>query len=201
MVWEAVPIPQPARSTAVALPMPPPARLLLLWSGGGASSAELHMGRIHVPVAAPKTVRKPQLERARLKAGQSGAGGDSHFLLCQSYDAKHVAALVLQEPELRTGSSAVARVCLVDISDLRFSPTGGFGASSESSRPTALALEDLPEESVRMSAPLPDSYIWASAMRVSGQRGVCSVYAWRTRRLVTLDMQGDEENEDDDAGE
>ncbi|CAK0788560.1 unnamed protein product, partial [Prorocentrum cordatum] len=62
----------------------------------------------------------------------------------------------------------------------------------------ATALSELPEGDVRMSAPLPSCYAWASAMRVTSSRGVCSVYAWRARRLLTLDLEADPEDDCDD---
>lgn len=120
--------------------------------------------------------------------------GTGHFTLCRSYDASHVAVLILDETEPQPS----AAVCLVDITDIEFRSPG----TSENGLVPPVPLTDigeLPPEAVRRSAPLPESYLWASAMRVMSQRGVCSIYSWRARRLLTLDMEaGDDEMEDAD---
>lgn len=129
-------------------------------------------------------------------------------MLCEMYDPKHVAALVLQEQANLAGlSGVVTAVCLVDVSELEFCSVARLcGAQGEepAQLPSAVALEALPEASVKRSAELPDSYLWASAMRVMSTRGVCSIYAWRARRLLTLDMEAEAEEDDDnedDAGD
>jgi len=186
-------------------------RLLLLWSGGGGPEAELHLCRVHLSPAPPGSPAPPRLERARLRVGgllaaPGLAPAPAHFLLCQAYDQGRVAALVLQERPGAAGGAVVA-VCLVDVSEHAFRSVrelGGAGVGvGEAALPPAASLADLPEGSVLRSVELPDSYIWASAMRVMAARGVCSVYACRARRLLTLDMQaeGDDDDDEDDAGD
>eukprot|EP00931_Biecheleriopsis_adriatica_P067109 TRINITY_DN41302_c0_g1_i1.p1 TRINITY_DN41302_c0_g1~~TRINITY_DN41302_c0_g1_i1.p1 ORF type:complete len:877 (-),score=177.17 TRINITY_DN41302_c0_g1_i1:56-2488(-) len=211
MVWESQPAAEPQKHLQqlgqvlpAKLEAVPPSSLLLLWCGSDSTQSDLHLGRIQIPVVCPGV--RPQLcmERARLKASNCSAS-TGHFLLCQKYDTEHVAALVLQETSQRSvgkaQGSALTTVCLVDITDLEFHPaSGGFGKTSCVLPPAVAVFSELPEGAVRQSKALPESYLWASAMRVMSQRGVCSIYAWRARRLVTLDMDGDENDIDDDAG-
>lgn len=186
-------------------------RLLLLWSGGGTSGAELHMCRVGLTPAPPGTTPPLKLERARIHA--CGGSSMAHFVLCQMYDPSHAAALVLQEQPSAAGG-AMATVCLIDMSLLAFSDVPRLGgASADISTddltpaiplPAAVALEGLTEAVLRRSVVLPESYIWSSAMRCMATRGVCSVYARRARRLLTLDMDaeadGDEDIDDDIGG-
>jgi len=179
-------------------------QLIVLWSSAGTNEAELHLCRIKIEPAPPGSAKPPALERALLRVGRLLAplGSPSltaHFLLCQMYDPSHAATLVLQEqPGAATG--AVAAVCLVDVSELVFHNVAALVSASEGGElsvvPQATTLDDLPEGSVKKSAALPESYVWASAMRVMSTRGVCSVYAWRARRLLTLDMEAEVDEDD-----
>jgi len=185
-------------------------RLLLLWSGGGGREAELHLCRICMEPAPPTSPAPPQLERMRLRVGglfagsRAAARAPAHFLLCQTYDQGRIATLVLQEQAGASGGTQ-AVVCLVDLSGQEFERLGSPGTAALEGLPPppAVSLEELPEGSVRRSDELPGGYAWASAMRVMASRGVCSLYAWRARRLLTLDMQADGEDDDDedDAGD
>jgi len=75
--------------------------------------------------------------------------------------------------------------------------SGATGASVD-----AVSLEEFPESCISRSVALPESYIWASAMHVMATRGVCSIYALRARRLLTLGMGTDGEKDDkDDTGD
>lgn len=167
------------------------ARMLLAWSGGH-RRAEMHLCRIWLkpaPLAAPSP---PQIEYARLHA--CSAGGVSHILLCQVYNPQQVVTVMLQEKAGAIGGG-VATVCLVDVASLDFHKMeGDFSAMSAPSQ----SLDDLPTTSVHRSVALPESYAWASAMRVMHTRSVCSVYAGCRRRLLTLDMDTEEEDEDDE---
>ncbi|CAJ1405596.1 unnamed protein product [Effrenium voratum] len=154
-----------------------PEELLLLWAGG-ATEAKLNLARVRFSVGKREAAVQPKLDLATVKANASSTG---HFLLCRCYDADRIAALVLQEEPSRS-----ATVCLIDMTDLEFHPFG-----SEASA----ILSDM---QVSQSAPLPESYLWASAMRVMSQRGVCSIYSWRARRLLTLDMEAVDEMDDAD---
>lgn len=187
------------------------ARLILLWSGGGGVKAELHLCRVHIPPAPLAQPVQPRLDRARISAGSCFANpgfspGAGHFMLCEMYDTGHVVALALQEQSDVAGG-AVPIVCLVDVSEVRFCEVTELSCvtaeEKSSSLPPAISLDSFSEVSVKRSAPLPASYIWASALRAMATRRVCSVYAWRARRLLTLDMEAevdeDEENEDDAA--
>lgn len=159
-----------------------PEQLLILWCGGSLE-AQLHLARIHLPVGAPGAAIQPQSQLATLKVNSDGNG---HFMLSRSYDASHVAALILEEGESK---QPTATVCLLDISALEFHPPG---------EEVPMVLNQLPQEALRQSAPLPESYLWASSMRVMSHRGVCSIYSWRKRRLLTLDLEDEDDAEDDD---
>mmetsp|Transcript_37477 Transcript_37477/g.74331 ORF Transcript_37477/g.74331 Transcript_37477/m.74331 type:complete len:841 (+) Transcript_37477:128-2650(+) len=177
-------------------------RLLLLWSGGGGRESELHLCRVSIRPAPPGKPLPFRLEQTRLRAS-SVHGSPAHFVLCQAYDQNNVAALILNE-RIPPESGAIAAICLVDLSGHCFEQvpeTSAICLKETLPLPAAISLEDLPAEvPFRRSADLPDSYMWASALRVMATRGVCSVYAWRARRLLTLDMQaeGEEEEEDED---
>jgi len=199
-------------------------RLILLWSGGGAFGAELHMCRVALKPAPPGTIPPVKLERARVTAGGMSSslaspGGSSssrlpaHFVLCQMYDPSHIAAVVLEEQPTAPGG-ALATVCLIDVSLLDFSAVPRLGGatsdaisddvSPQTPLPVAVSLEGLPEGALRRSVILPQCYVWSSAMRCMSSRGVCSVYAWRARRLLTLDMDAeadDDEEIDEDVGD
>lgn len=179
-------------------------RLLILWSGGGGRESELHLCRVHLPPSPPGAPRSALLERTRLNAGglfaQPEPGlGPSHFLLCEVYGAGQVAALILQE---RSGG-AHASVCLVDISSCRFDVVADVDVAGAQPGllPAAVNVNNLPEGAARRSAPLPDCYVWASSLRTMAARGVCSVYACRARRLLTLDMEVDDDDDDREDGE
>jgi len=188
-------------------------RLILLWSGGGAFGAELHVCRVGLVPASPGATPPVKLEYAHVHAGHAVAvagptGSQSgslpaHFVLCQMYDSSHAAALILQEqPSAPDG--AVATVCLIDVSFLAFHSVPRLGGATieDQPLPAACALEGLAEGALRRSVALPESYVWSSAMRCMSTRGVCSVYARPARRLLTLDMEAeadDDENEDDIA--
>ena len=174
MAWEAQNKSEEKSKDAV------PQQLLILWCGG--TPAQLHLARIHLPMT--PGAGEPQSRRACLKVNSSGTG---HFLLSRHYDASHVAALILEESESK---QPTASVCLVDITDLEF-----HAAEKE----VSVVLSALPQEALRQSAPLPESYLWASSMRVMAQRGICSIYSWRARRLLTLDMEAGEDDMEDDA--
>lgn len=204
-----VPSPRGLGHTTVSLMWEAPeenmnARLLVLWSGGGGRQSELHVCRAQVPAAPPGAPAPVQLERLRLRAGRlfpsSGVHHDgSHILLCQMYDASRVAALLLQE-RTSAGGAATA-VCLVDISECDFHPVTTLDTAEveqSSALPPAACLEDLSDGSIRRSAPLPDGYVWASALCSMAARSVCSVYACRSRRLLTLDMEVEGEEDDDE---
>jgi len=185
------------------------ARLNLLWSGGGSYGAELHICRVNLTPAPPGVTPPINLERARLLATSPpvGNGRPAHFVLCQMYDACNASVLVLEEQGSAAGG-AVATVCLVNVSILPFhavSRIGGCGADDGGSLqlPPPSYLANLPADSMKRSVKLPESYVWSSAMRCMASRGVCSVYARRARRLVTLDMEAeanDDEENDEDAG-
>jgi hypothetical protein len=191
-------------------------RLILLWSGGGGSGAELHICRVGFTPAPPGTTPPVKLEQVGIHAGQQGNSGSQpavHFMLCQMYDPSTAAALILEEQPKAAGG-ALATVCSIDISSLDFSVVprlGGAGcdAMDEDTSlhvplPLPIALESLPDGALRRSVVLPESYVWSSAMRCMSTRGVCSVYARRARRLLTLDMEGeadDDEECDDDVGD
>mmetsp|Transcript_17339 Transcript_17339/g.38426 ORF Transcript_17339/g.38426 Transcript_17339/m.38426 type:complete len:775 (+) Transcript_17339:77-2401(+) len=159
-----------------------PEQLLILWCGGS-PEAQLHLARIHLPVGAPGAAIQPQSQLATLKVNSLGSG---HFMLSRSYDASHVAALILEEGESK---QPTATVCLLDISALEFHPPG---------EEVPMVLNQLPQDALRQSAALPESYLWASSMRVMSHRGVCSIYSWRKRRLLTLDLEDEDDAEDDD---
>jgi len=175
-------------------------RLLLVWSGGGGRESELCLCRVSIRPAPPGKPLPFRLEQTRLRAS-SVHGGPAHFVLCQAYDQNNVAALVLNE-RIPPESGAIAAICLVDLSGHCFEQapeTSAICLKEMLALPAALSLEELPAEvPVRRSADLPDSYMWASALRVMATRGVCSVYAWRARRLLTLDMQAEGEEEEED---
>jgi len=176
-------------------------QLFLLWSAASSSGAvedvsELHIGRAFFPPAAPSTAVQPRLEKLRLRACSRG-GKTSHFLLCQLYDSTRVVAMVLNEKASQNGGPRGA-VCLVDISDCSFQEVSSLSTVTKGVLPPAVALCDLPDDAVRTSAPLPDGYVWASAMRAMSTRGVCSIYAQRARRLLTLDMEADADEDEDD---
>jgi len=204
------------------------ARLLLVWAGGGPQSetrgvSELHLCRVRLPHGAQISTAlgsgvcppppAPQFEYARLRAcsassslasGRAGCSTATHFLLCQMYDETHIVALVLEE-QLGAGGagSPVVQVLLVDIASLTFYETTGLGDASCSTAQGAascpvVSLQELPEGAVRRSAPLSESYIFASEMRAMASRGVCTIYARRPRRLVTLDLAAEAEEEDDE---
>lgn len=169
---------RPALSISWEAPPGAPPRLLVLWAGGGGPQAELHLCRIEVPPARPGAPAPAALQRLRLSA-------NGHFLLCQAYDAGRVVALLLQES---LGASAVT-VALLDVSGCEFHATPSL-LSAEGEAP-ALPLAALPEGCVRRSAPLPECFRSASALRSAAARGVCSVYACRAKRLLTLDLEND----------
>lgn len=197
-------------------------RLVLLWSGGGALGAELHICHVGLTPAPPGATPPVKLEYAHIHAGKDtavsdaagsrGGGPAAHFVLCQMYDSSHAAALILQEDPAAPGG-AVATVCLVDVSSLALHTVPRLGSAigdtgeeqhRQTQLPAAIALESLPEGALRRSVALPESYAWSSAMRCMSTRGVCSVYARRARRLLTLDMDGeadDEEDADEDIAE
>ena len=154
--------------------------LRLVWCDGTDMGAQLVLARLHLEVGRCGTAIQPELEMAKLSANTSGSG---HLLLCRSYDAARVAVL-LQDGKLMT-----TQVCLIDLSAIPF----------RKELPVPLTLwTELPQDAVRQSEPLPESYWWASSMRVMSQRGVCSVYSSRARRLLTLDMEADEDDMEDD---
>uniref|UniRef100_A0A7S1EV82 Uncharacterized protein n=1 Tax=Noctiluca scintillans TaxID=2966 RepID=A0A7S1EV82_NOCSC len=124
----------------------------------------------------------------------------SHFVLCQVYDPRRVAAVVLQEQLQSTGMTGMsAVVVLLDTSSLAFQKVAFSAESGDLSKISSLTLDNLPEDSVGRSEELPNDYVWASAMRVMSTRGVCSVYAWRAHRLLTLDMEADPDEDEEDG--
>ena len=155
-----------------------PEQLRLFWCDGAEGGAQLCFARLRVEVRARGAPIQPELAMARLKADAAGAG---HFLLCRGYDATRVAVLLQDAQQMTT------RVCLLDLEAVPFRTD-----------PPVMLTELTEQDAVRQSAPLPESYWCASAMRVMSQRGVCSVYSWRARRLLTLDMDADEDDMDDD---
>ncbi|CAK0788559.1 unnamed protein product, partial [Prorocentrum cordatum] len=183
-------------------------RLMLLWSGGGGAEAHLHLCSVELPLAVPGAPVEPQLKAARLRVGGLRPEGASpsargHFVHCQVYSPGRVAALALLEDDSGEAPSAAgtrAVVCLVEVPEQSFKHVASLagGPGQLDSLVPATALSELPEGDVRMSAPLPSCYAWASAMRVTSSRGVCSVYAWRARRLLTLDLEADPEDDCDD---
>jgi len=194
ITWEA-----PA-TTPESTAMESSGRLLLLWSGGGGRESELHLCRVSIQPAPPGKPSPLRMEQTRLRASSVHAG-PAHFVLCQAYDQNNVAALVLNE-RIPPESGLIAAICLVDLSGHRFEQAPESGAiclKEMLALPAAISLEELPADvPFRRSADLPDSYMWASALRVMATRGVCSVYAWRARRLLTLDMQADGDEDEDD---
>eukprot|EP00929_Paragymnodinium_shiwhaense_P090399 TRINITY_DN50588_c0_g1_i1.p1 TRINITY_DN50588_c0_g1~~TRINITY_DN50588_c0_g1_i1.p1 ORF type:complete len:934 (+),score=221.65 TRINITY_DN50588_c0_g1_i1:124-2925(+) len=186
-------------------------RLMLLWSGGDGDEAELHACRLTITPAPPSAPVPPKLERLRLRVG-SAKGKPSHFLLCQMYNATEAVVLVLNEQPRDGGTNgATISLCLVDFEGCKFTPVKRLSGGGETSDampprappgdcqlPAAVSLDQLPREFVRRSAPLPESYVWASDLRAMSTRGVCSVYARRARRLVTLDMEAEEDDESDE---
>jgi len=186
-----------------AVDRPLGARLILLWSGGGGREAELHICRVSIVPGAPGTPPPARLEYARFCVGRAiypeMARSPAHFLLCKIYEPGQVVALVLHErPALPGGAAAV--VCLVDYSEHEFDIVTALqgGGRPGSTLPPLVSLDDLPEGAVRRSVDLPDCYSWASALSAMAARGVCSIYAWRARRLLTLDMRAEGEEDDDD---
>jgi len=186
-------------------------QLILLWSGGGAAGAELHLCKVGLTPAPPGTTPPLKLERARIHASSSEGSGPTHFVLCQMYGPSHAAALILQEQPTAPGG-ALATVCLIDMSFLAFATVPRLGGSGGDSGdedvaiqiplPPSVAVDGLEEGALRRSVVLPESYVWSSAMRCMSTRGVCSVYARRARRLLTLDMDAeadDDEELDDEA--
>ncbi|CAK0788561.1 unnamed protein product, partial [Prorocentrum cordatum] len=119
-------------------------------------------------------------------------------LLSSSTPALHREEDDSGEAPSAAGTRAV--VCLVEVPEQSFKHVASLagGPGQLDSLVPATALSELPEGDVRMSAPLPSCYAWASAMRVTSSRGVCSVYAWRARRLLTLDLEADPEDDCDD---
>ena len=175
MVWEDRA--ERAEGSEAHLPETLPERLRIFWCDGTDGGAQLCFVRLHLEVRARGTPIQPELAMARLKANAAGSG---HFLLCRGYDKERVAVLLQDARQMTT------QVCLIDLDAIPF----------RAEPPVMLA--ELPQGTVRQSAPLPESYSWASAMRVMSQRGVCSVYSSRARRLLTLDMEADEDDMDDD---
>lgn len=181
--------------------------LLALWTGGGQKCSELHISRLRVPPAPPGAPVRLHAERACLQDGGSSAG-PAHFLLCELYGAGKVAALIVQEYAAPRGGgvAASASVCLIDTAKCEFDTLPNFAAFGPAavlgmpSQANAMCLGDLPEGSIRRRDNLPESCIWASALRAMASRGVCSVYAWRARRLLTLDMEAEGDEDDDEAG-
>ncbi|CAE7506809.1 APC4 [Symbiodinium sp. CCMP2456] len=147
-----------------------PARLRLLWCDGTEAGAQLCLARLDFPSS--------ELAMAKLSAGSFG-----HFLLCRSYDAERVAVLLQDTKRVTT------QVCLMNLEAIPF--TSGLPVP-------ATDFTELAQDAVKQSEPLPESYFLASAMRVMSQRGVCSVYSSRARRLLTLDMEADEDDMEDD---
>eukprot|EP00928_Gymnodinium_smaydae_P029978 TRINITY_DN22420_c0_g1_i1.p1 TRINITY_DN22420_c0_g1~~TRINITY_DN22420_c0_g1_i1.p1 ORF type:complete len:871 (-),score=167.21 TRINITY_DN22420_c0_g1_i1:60-2570(-) len=177
--------------------------LQLLWSDGRTGSAELHICRVEIPLVAASAPRPaPRLQRLRLRCGphsSSYSTGAEHFLLCQRYDASHVVALRLAERTSAPSSGARVSICLVDVSSLTFSTVASLDSAAE--LPAAVHVRELPAEALQSSAWLPDCYVWASALRAVSSRGVCSVYAHRTRRLLTLDMAAEEDGDEEENEE
>jgi len=178
------------------------ARLTLVWCGGAQPVAELHLCRLRVPPA-PLSRIEPELELARIQAGTLFAQPSSvasHFVLCQVYDPRRVAAVVLQEQLHSTGMTGMsAVVVLLDISSLAFQKVAFCAESGDLSKIPSLTLDNFPGDSVGRSEELPNDYVWASALRVMSTRGVCSVYAWRAHRLLTLDMEADPDEDEEDG--
>eukprot|EP00439_Symbiodinium_sp_Y106_P038938 s1268_g4.t1 len=157
-----------------------PARLRLLWCDGTEAGAQLCLARLDFQLGSRNTASS-ELAMARLSAGS--LDGSGHFLLCRSYDAERVAVLLQDTKRVTT------QVCLMELKAIPFA----------SGLPVPVtALTELPQDAVKQSEPLPESYLLASAMRVMSQRGVCSVYSSRARRLLTLDMEADEDDMEDD---
>eukprot|EP00927_Polykrikos_kofoidii_P071723 TRINITY_DN67959_c0_g1_i1.p1 TRINITY_DN67959_c0_g1~~TRINITY_DN67959_c0_g1_i1.p1 ORF type:complete len:925 (+),score=165.99 TRINITY_DN67959_c0_g1_i1:55-2829(+) len=206
----------------------PGARLVLLWAGGGRREANLHVCRVWIPPEPPGVVPSPpKLELLQLCAG---GPLPTHFLLCQLYDASRVVALLLRE-NASGGVGATATVCLITVSNSLFravdesaqasdrSSSGGATVlDSDAERraivgiafgvgdgvipfPPPIFLRDLPEGCVRSSETLPDSFVWSTALRAMSTREVCSIYSRRARRLLTLDMAEDDEDDDAEDGD
>lgn len=198
------------------------ARLVLLWSGGvddTSPSSDLHVCRCWLPPSPRSSPAEMQLERARVCAssplfgnGRAGGGSATNFALCQMYDANHAATLVLQSPGASGTGIGAAAVCCINLEALKFQQVPRLGKddgrsfmgkeSAEVLVPPATYPEELPGDAVRHSALLPEIYVWASSLRVMKSRGVGSVYAWRARRLLTLDMEAepDDGSEHDTVG-
>jgi len=191
----------------------PGACLRLLWCGGGRES-ELHICRVWVSPAPPGAPQPARLQCIRLRAGRlflpskqaigvplKQAQGSAHFMLSQTYDSTRVVALVLQE-QPNAPSRAFVTVCFLDLSNLEYSDVTEFCTGATGASVDAVSLEDFPESCISRSVALPESYIWASAMHVMATRGVCSIYALRARRLLTLGMGTHGEKDDkDDTGD
>jgi len=183
-----------------ALPESAGCRLLVLCTSSSAKEAELQMLRIWVAPAPASAPPQPVVTRIRLSAsavtGRTSAKS-SHFMLGELYDASTIAALALCESP---DGGAVPIVCLLDISDVDFHDASRLSESMDVDMPPSeeVPLAVLHSEAMKRRV-LDDSYIWASAMRVMCSRGVCSIYAWRARRMLTLDMEAEDDDEQEEA--
>mmetsp|Transcript_17596 Transcript_17596/g.40697 ORF Transcript_17596/g.40697 Transcript_17596/m.40697 type:complete len:849 (-) Transcript_17596:27-2573(-) len=183
-----------------AFPQSSGCRLLVLCTSSTSKEAELQMLRIRVPPAPASKPPEPAVSRIRLSAAMvtgSTSMKSSHFMLGELYDASTIAALALCES---ADGGAVPIVCLLDIADVDFHGEARLSESMDvDTHPShEVPLTLLPSEAIKRRT-LDDSYIWASAMRVMCSRGVCSIYAWRARRMLTLDMEAEDEDEPADA--
>merc|ERR1712070_396281 len=167
--------------------------------------------RVGLTPAPPGTTPPLKLERARVHASEVSSSGHrsiAHFLLCQMYDPSHAAALILEEKPSEPGGASTT-VSLIDVGCLNFSEVTRLGGITgdladedlalQIPLPLAHALGSLADGALRRSVVLPESYVWSSAMRCMSTRGVCSVYARRARRLLTLDMDAEADDDEEIA--
>jgi len=177
------------------LPPPEGCRLLVLSS----REAELRLLRLWVPPAPLSAQSQPALSQIRLSPSlvtRSRSSLPAYFMLGELYDASSIAALALRETP---DGGAVPIVCLLNIADVEFhSITRRDSDMDVDSALEASPLATLPAECVKRRV-LDGSFMWTSAMRVMCSRGMCSIYAWRTRRMLTLDMEAEEEEDEDGA--